>query len=81
MGFAEAAEQRTHEIVAGAHLPHQVGVGGGAMDRSAVDLHHMGLRALNVGPHSVQNIQQNAHIRDIGNILNSAFAADQQCCR
>ena len=78
MGPAEAAEQRAHEIIAGADLLHQVLVGLGAVDGGAVDLHHVRAGAVNVRAHSVQNVQQDTHVGNIGNILNAALSADQQ---
>ena len=48
------------------------------MDGGAVNFHHMGLGTLNVGAHPLQNIQQDAYIGNIGDILDAALAADQQ---
>ena len=80
MGLAEPAQQSAHQIVAGAHLPDQILVGLGALDGAGVDLHHMGLGHVDIGAHSLQNIQKNTHIGDIGDILNAAFSADQKRC-
>ena len=78
MGLSEPAQQRPHQVVAGPHLPHQVGVGLAAMDLGAVNFHHMLFRHLDPGAHPLQNIQEDTHIGYIRNIFDPALPAYQQ---
>ena len=81
MGMAEAPQQRTHQIIAGAHFLHQIVVRLGAVDGGAIDFYHMGFRAVDICAHALQDVQQNAYIGNVGYIFNAAFAADQQRSR
>ena len=79
MGLAEAAQQGTHQVVAGPHLLDQIRVRLGAADVGAVDLQHMELGIGDLGTHTVQDIRKDSDIGNIGHVFDAAFAADQQC--
>ena len=78
MGMTEATQQHTHEVVAGTELAHQSGVGLGAFHIGAVDDQHTGLFEMGLCAHVFQNFNENAHIGDVGNILDPAFTCHQK---
>ena len=80
-GPVEAAEQRTHNIVAGAHFPHQIGIRVEIGDLGTIQNYHtIGFSGDN-GTHIRQNIQQDTHIGNIRHVLYAAHALHEQCCR
>ena len=80
MGLVEAAQQRAHQIIAGAHLLHQIVIGTGAGDAGTIDLHHIRFGVFNFGAHAFQNVQQDAGIGNIGDIFDPAYAFYQKRC-
>ena len=45
---------------------------------AAVDFHHMGIDAANIGAQLLQNLQAHGDIGDLGNVFNPADAVHQQ---
>ena len=80
MAAAIAAELGTQQIVAGAHLADELGVGLTVGDICAVDLHHAGLCPVHLRAHGAHDVQQDPHIGDIGNVFDPAFAGNKQSC-
>ena len=77
VGLAEAAQQRTHQVIAGPHFPHQCRIRAGRADRGAVDGHN-GAFLRDLRPHIFQNIQKNMHIGNIRHVLDAALAVHQK---
>ena len=79
MAPAVTAKLGTQQVVAGAHLADQIGVGLAVGHIRAVDLHHAGLGPVNGGTHGAHDVQQDADVGDIGDIFDPALAGNKQC--
>ena len=77
-GVTEAAKLRADEIIGGADAAHE-GVGGLAvLDVDAGDLQRVGTQTADLRTHVVQNLQQQMHVGDVGDVFNTAGAVDKQ---
>ena len=78
VGRAETAQQNTHQVVAGTHLLDQCVLRTGGRDMGGVDLQDVQLRLLNSGAHAAQDVDEDANVGNIGDILNADLASDEQ---
>ena len=78
VGMVESAEQRAHQVITGAHLPHKYGVGMGRGDIGAVQRYNTGFAAVHHRTQILQNVQQDADIGNIRHVFYTAFTGNQQ---
>ena len=76
--LAEAAQERTNQIIGGPHLPGQLIGGSGGADAAGVDLHCMAVDDADAGTQMLQNLQGQRHIGDLGDIFDPADPVHQQ---
>ena len=78
LGTAEAAQQGTDQVIAGADLVGQlIGSAGGA-DAGGVDLHGVGIDAADHGTQTLQNPQTQRHVGDLGDVFDAADPVHQK---
>ena len=77
-GLTEAAQQRADEIVGGADAAGHVIGGMGGADGVAVQLHGVAVQDPDPGSQLLQNVQQQSHVADLGDVFNAAGAVHQQ---
>ena len=75
--LAEAGEQRTQEIIAGAHLAGQIVRHIGAADVGGVDLVGVPVQHLDLGTQDAQDLQADGHIADVGQVLDDTDVPGQ----
>ena len=75
---AEAAQQRADQIVGGPNLAGQLLRDAGVADMGAVDVHRSAVDRAYVGTQILEDIQDQRHVADLGNVLDAADAVHQQ---
>ena len=78
LGPAEPAEQRPHKVIAGSDLSGQLVGDLAVADVGAVHLHRGPVDYPHVGPQLPEDLEDQRHIADLGDVLNAADAVHQQ---
>ena len=81
LAATEAAQHRTHEVIAGTQLLHQYRVRLFVLNIGAVNGDNAVILFFNMCTHARQNVKQNTDIGNIRNIFNAATTGNQQGCR
>ena len=74
----QAAQKRADEIIGGADFPRQLLRHTGVADVGAVHVHRGAVDGAHIGAQLLQNIQNQCHVADLGDVLNAAGAVHQQ---
>ena len=77
-GLAEAAQQRSQQIVGRPDAPCHIIGGMGAADGAAVDLHGVLIQHPHPCAQLIQNGEKQGHVADLGDVLDAAYAVHQQ---
>ena len=77
-GLAEAAQQRTQQVVAGADTAGKIVGRAGGVDGVAVDLNGVLVQHAHLCAQLLQNREEQGHIADLGDVLDTAYAIHQQ---
>ena len=78
LGGTEPAQQGADEVIGGPDLPGQLLGHPGVSDMGAVHVHRGAVDGAHVGAQLLEDIQNQGHIADLGNIFNAAAAVHQQ---
>ena len=78
LGGAEPAQQRPNKVIRGADFPRQLLRHTGVADVGAVHVHRGAVDGAHIGAQLLQNIQNQCHVADLGNVLNAAYPVHQQ---
>ena len=75
---AEASQQSAHQVVAGADLPGQLVGDLPVADVGTVDVHGGAVDGADVRPQLLEDLENQSHVADLGNIFNAAYPVHQK---